>query len=197
MLIVAVTDRKQSVRPLPEQARLIASAGADMVVLREKDLPDEELVPLAESIKKDCDKYGTRFCIDGSVSVARAVGTDTLWMPFRAFASGRPEFDTVGTSIHSEKEGLEAERLGADFLVYGNVFETTCKPGKPAKGLAEMKRLIEKVCIPVYAIGGISHENITEVRDAGASGACLMSGLMKAKDPALAIENLRRNLRYG
>ena len=196
-MIVAITDRKQSARPLPEQVRLITAAGADMVVLREKDLLDEELVQLAASIKDICDESGARFCIDGSVSIAESVGADAIWLPFSVFANGRPEFDTVGTSIHSEKEGLEAERLGADFLVYGNVFETTCKPGKPAKGLSEMKHLIGKVGIPVYAIGGIGPENIAEVRDAGASGACLMSGLMQAEDPALTVENLRRSLRYG
>ncbi|MBO4763613.1 MAG: thiamine phosphate synthase, partial [Candidatus Methanomethylophilaceae archaeon] len=83
------------------------------------------------------------------------------------------------------------------FLVYGNVYETACKPGKPAKGLSEMRRLIERVDVPVYAIGGIGPGNIAEVRNAGASGACLMSGLMRAEDPALAVENLRRSLRYG
>ena len=197
MLIIAVTDRTQSIRPLPEQARLIATAGADMVVLREKDLPDRDLIPLAASVKDVCDESGARFCIDGSVSAARAVRADTVWLPFDIFKKGKPEFDTVGTSIHSEHEGLEAERLGADFLVYGNVYETSCKPGKPAKGLSEMRRLIGRVDVPVYAIGGIGPGNVAEVRDAGASGACLMSGLMTAKDPASTMGNLRRSLRYG
>ncbi len=197
MLIIAVTDRRQSVRPLPEQVRLIASAGADMVVLREKDLPDGELIPLAASVKKECDESGARFCMDGPVSAARAVGADTVWLPFGVFKKGRPEFDAVGTSIHSEIEGIEAEKLGADFLVYGNVFETSCKPGKPAKGLSEMRRLIRRVDVPVYAIGGIGPGNVAEVRDAGASGACLMSGLMTAEDPASTMGDLRRSLRYG
>ncbi len=197
MLIIAVTDRRQSVRQLPEQVRLIASAGADMVVLREKDLPDEELITIAASVKKECDESGTRFCMDGPVSAAKAVGADTVWLPFDVFKKERPEFNTVGTSVHSEMEGIEAERLGADFLVYGNVFETSCKPGKPAKGLSEMRHLIGRVDVPVYAIGGIGPRNVAEVRDAGASGACLMSGLMTAEDPASTMGDLRRSLRYG
>ena len=195
MIIVSVTDRKGCVRPLLEQAELIAAAGADMIVLREKDLPEDELLDMAASLKEICRRHRTEFCMDSPADVARAAGAETVWLPFRAFMeSGRPCFRKVGVSVHSLEEGLQADGLGADFLVYGNVFETACKPGKPAKGLEEMETLAKAAKAPVYAIGGIGPGNIAMVRDRGASGACLMSGLMKSEDPTATILGLRRNL---
>ena len=52
----------------------------------------------------------------------------------------------------------------------------------PPKGIEELKKVCDTVGIPVYALGGINHDNIKNVRDAGAKGACVMSLLMKCED---------------
>ncbi len=70
MDIVSVTDRRNSLRPLPEQVELICGAGADMVVLREKDLPIDEYRALAKTIQRICCSYGTEFCVNYHTSVA-------------------------------------------------------------------------------------------------------------------------------
>ncbi len=71
------------------------------------------------------------------------------------------------------------------------MFETTCKPGKAARGLNDVRVLADSLDIPVYTIGGISAGNIREVMLSGASGSCLMSGLMAAKDPSKVISECR------
>ncbi len=188
MRIVAVTDRKRSVRPLAEQVGLVCRAGADMVVLREKDLPEREYRGLAAEIGRICSRHGVEFCADSSFDVP----ADSRWLPFKDFTPGA----RTGASVHSRQEGVEASRLGASFVVYGNVFETTCKPGKPAKGLEEVRALSGELDIPVYAIGGISPANIREVFLSGASGACLMSGLMSSEDPAEVVARCREQCRF-
>ncbi len=193
MKIISVTDRKNCVRPLEEQVELICRAGADMVVLREKDLPPEDYLALADRIRKICARYETEFCVNTFTDIARDLGVGTVWVSFSGIiCSGRPDFPNVGVSVHSVGEVDVAENLGAGFIVFGNVFESTCKPGKPAAGLEELSRICTKSSVPVYAIGGMDPENSGAAVAAGAEGICMMSGLMTADDPADVIRRTRR-----
>ena len=90
-------------------------------------------------------------------------------------------FDIVGTSVHSVEDALEAQRLGADYVTAGHIYETDCKKGLPPRGLEFLKNVCDSVDIPVYGIGGIkiNEEQIEEVKKCGASGGCIMSGMMR------------------
>ncbi|WP_261363817.1 MULTISPECIES: thiamine phosphate synthase [Neobacillus] len=94
----------------------------------------------------------------------------------------------VGTSIHSYEEGQNAKEKGADYLLYGHVFPSQSKPGKPPNGLGELTRLTQ-LDIPVIAIGGITPENTGQVIKAGANGIAVMSGVLEARDPILAVKD--------
>ncbi len=191
MDIVSVTDRRRCVRPLEEQVELVCEAGADMVVLREKDLSEGEYRALAASVARICRSFRTEFCVNLHAPVAEEMGS-ALWLPFDAFVrAGRPRVRRLGVSVHSFEEGVEAAGGGADFVVYGNVFETSCKPGKAARGLDDVRRLSEALDAPVYAIGGITPGNIGEVAASGAQGACLMSGLMASESPSKVVSACR------
>ncbi len=190
MDIVSVTDRRNSLRPLEEQVELVCEAGADMVVLREKDLNVDEYRALAKRIKGICVSHGTEFCVNLHSSIAEDLDS-TLWLPFDLFIAEEHCAKRTGVSIHSVEEGIQASEEGADFVVYGNVYETSCKPGKAARGLNDVKSLADRLDIPVYAIGGISPGNIRKVMLSGASGACLMSGLMASEDPAEVVSRCR------
>ena len=190
MEIIAVTDRKNCARPFLDQVRLICSAGADMVVMREKDLPYGESLALAASLMEICDGCGIEFCLDGDPRIAENLGIETVWMPFHSMEK-KSRFRTI-VSVHSFEEGIQASENGADAVVFGNVFETSCKPGKAAMGLGTVKRLASELRIPIWAIGGIGAGNIRAVSESGASGACLMSGLMAAEDPEEIISACRK-----
>ncbi len=88
----------------------------------------------------------------------------------------------LGTSIHSVEDAKEAERLGADYIFAGNIFETDCKKGLPGRGLEFLENVCKAVNIPVYAIGGISEEKMPQILGTGAAGGCMMSGFMQLKD---------------
>ena len=89
-------------------------------------------------------------------------------------------FEKVGVSIHSLEEGERAITLGATYLTAGHIFQTDCKKDLEPRGLAFLENICRGVDVPVYAIGGISKDNIKLVKETGAKGACLMSSLMKA-----------------
>ncbi len=199
MKIIAVTDRKNSLRPFEEQMEMISSAGVDMIVLREKDLSPGEYLRLAEKVLRVCEKYGTEFCVNTFADAAEKLGAKTVWIPYGDFDREKLRRFRTGVSVHSYEEGISAAEKGADFIVYGNVFETSCKPGKPAKGLSELK-ILSGLDIPVYAIGGIDLSNAGSVKEAGAGGICMMSGFMRSPDPRSLAESLRKirwyNIRY-
>ena len=91
----------------------------------------------------------------------------------------------IGASIHSAEEGLAAERAGADFVLFGPVYFTPSKAayGNP-QGLERLQEAVEKISLPVYAIGGIKPENVATIKKTGARGAALISAVMSAEEPS-------------
>ncbi len=92
------------------------------------------------------------------------------------------QFRILGASCHSVEDALEAQSLGCTYITAGHIFATDCKRGAPPRGLSFLREVCESVSIPVYAIGGINGENYPSVLEAGAAGACIMSGLMCCGD---------------
>ena len=98
----------------------------------------------------------------------------------------------MGTSCHSLDDVLEAAKLGCSYVTLGHIFPTGCKPGLPPRGVEFLTQVCRASPLPVYAIGGIGPENVAQVKQAGAAGACVMSGLMTASDPARLVRQLRK-----
>jgi len=76
----------------------------------------------------------------------------------------------VGRSVHSIEGAQQAERDGADFVIFGPVWESTSHPGSPPAGLAALELIARSVRIPVLAIGGVTEQRIAECHAAGAAG---------------------------
>lgn len=188
MEVVAVSDRGISRRPFLDQVEVVCEGGADIFVLREKGLSYEETVHLARSVGAICAAHGTGFCLDGPPIIASELGLSDVWVPFRDLVeNGRPSIDKVWVSIHAPEEATEAERLGADQVVFGNVFLTSCKPGKPAAGRDALRRTVCSTSVPVYAIGGVDVDSVGLLRGTGIAGVCMRSSLMEAQDPSVPI----------
>ena len=186
--MIAITDRRVCVRPLHEQVSLIAEAGAEMVILREKDLPDGEFRELAILCMEACGDVP--FLINSKVDVAREIGVSRVHLPMPVLReTDVSDFELVGASVHSVEEAVEAEKLGADYLIAGHVFTTACKQSDP-RGVPFLESVCRSVDVPVYGIGGIGPDNVGMVRDAGAAGVCSMSGVMTAEDPGHVVRAL-------
>ena len=84
----------------------------------------------------------------------------------------------IGVSTHSVEDAILAEQQGAGYITAGHVFATDCKKGLPPRGLAFLHEVCQAVSIPVYAIGGITEENMSPCMEQGAAGGCMMSGYM-------------------
>lgn len=76
----------------------------------------------------------------------------------------------VGRSVHSMEAALQAEGDGADFVIYGPVWQSTSHPDVSAVGVAALAEVARTLRIPVLAIGGVTEDRIAECHAAGAAG---------------------------
>lgn len=76
----------------------------------------------------------------------------------------------IGRSVHSVANAQQAEREGADFVIFGPVWRSASHPDSKPAGLAALQRVVRAVGIPVLAIGGVTIERVAECHAAGAAG---------------------------
>ena len=166
-----------------KQLAYVASLHPRAMVLREKDLTEDKYEELAKTVIRLCEQAGTMLILHRFPEVVRHLEYDKLHLPLEMLKNiGRPEkLNLLGTSIHSVEDAKEAERLGADYVFAGNIFETDCKKGLPGRGLEFLENVCKQVNIPVYGIGGIAIEKMPQILRTGAAGGCMMSGFMQLK----------------
>ena len=194
--IICVTARKLCSGDFWGQLEKIAEASPKYIILREKDLDEDEYSALARKAMEICFHSETKLVLHYYWKTAVELGVDSIHLPLHILreltAEERKCFRLIGASCHSVEDAVEAEKLGADYITAGHVFETDCKKGLPPRGLDFLHSVCESVKIPVYAIGGIAPENFGQVIEAGASGACVMSGFMKSAQPKELMSKFNR-----
>lgn len=192
--ILAVTNRNLCREPILERVEKLSHSGVDGIILREKDLPEEEYRELSCRAMELCRETGTRCILHTFGKIALTEQAQALHMPLpalRAFEK-RTAFPILGASCHSLDDVLEAAKLGCSYVTLGHIFATDCKKGVPPRGIELLRQVCTESPIPVYAIGGIGQGNIRQVYEAGAAGACVMSGLLQCPDPAQEVCRMRQ-----
>jgi thiamine-phosphate pyrophosphorylase len=192
-----VTDRSLTQgRDLLWVLQQALDGGVEAIQLREKDLGGRELFSLAEAARKLTQGYHARLLINDRIDLALAVDADGVQLgnasiPIESARVLLGRQQLLGASTHSLEEAQEAERNGADFVVFGPVYFTPSKApyGEP-QGMAALKKIVEKISLPIYAIGGIKPENIADARCAGVRGVALISAVMSAADPKDATKKI-------
>lgn len=167
MIRCYVTDRRQG--NLLDHVTSAVAAGVDIIQVREKDLPALGLYELVCTIRDAAAGTGTKVLVNDRLDIALAAGIDGVHLPANGLPTSavRPFVRVVGRSTHSLEEVLKAGTEGADFVVFGPVFDT---PGKKAVGLDALRAVAASATLPVLAIGGIAHNNIARIAEAGAAG---------------------------
>ena len=196
-----VTDRNQTGgRDLLWVLERALEGGVRAVQLREKDLGGRELFVLAEKTRRLCERYQANLFVNDRVDVALGVDADGVHlggdsMPVRAARELLGAEKLIGVSTHSIKEAREAEQEKADFILFGPVYFTASKAayGEP-QGLGRLKKVVEKISLPVYAIGGVKAGNIAEVKETGVRGIALISAVLSASDPRVATRRILETL---
>ena len=185
-----ITDRAASRRPLLDAVEESLGAGLRAVQLREKDLGVRELLGLAASLREATRRHGARLLVNDRADVAMAVGADGVQrthesLPVAALRRVVGDRSLIGASVHSLAEAALAAAQGADFLVFGPVYDTPSKRRYgPPQGLDALARVTGAVTRPVLPVGGITPDRVREVLAAGASGVAVISAILGADRPA-------------
>lgn len=193
--MICVTNRKLVKGDFLEQLERILGYGIDGVLLREKDLSALSYQKLAEQVRGLCDRYSTPLYLHTHIEAAKELGIERIHLPYHAFldmAGEKNRFLEMGVSIHAVEEAIRAQKKGASYLIAGHIFATDCKRGLEPRGISFLEEVCHAVDIPVYAIGGITSENVELCKKAGAEGICLMSSLMRMDKKMEILENFRR-----
>lgn len=180
--LIVITNRHLCGGDFAAQIEKVCALDPGSLVLREKDLSDDEYEALAMQISGICEKHGVTFYIHSHIDLAIKHGFKSIHLPVSALRECKNNlrcFENISVSCHSEEDVKLAEKAGASRIILGTVFETECKPGFEGRGLAFVKEICKKTALPVYAIGGITPQNLGSVIEAGAAGGCMMSGFMK------------------
>jgi len=192
--IYLVTDRR-AIRDLPGAVAAALSAlpiGAAAVQVREKDLPDADLVALARTLLPLCRSAKAPLLVNGNVEVAKALPADGVHLPaggpsIAAARSALGPGALVGQSCHSKEEVARAAEQGADFAVFGPVWDT---PGKKAQGMTALHEAAKATALPVFAIGGVTPARAKRAVNAGAYGIACIRGILGAENPAGAAADM-------
>jgi thiamine-phosphate pyrophosphorylase len=191
-IVCYVTDRKalaaaDPIAALKGSIRGAIAAGVDWVQIREKDLSARELLALAQAAidaateNRGARPQAARIVINGRLDVALAAGAAGVHLGSESLAAAdvvrwcrsgnAPAAFLIGVSCHGISEVQEAEAAGANYAVFGPVFDTPSKRlfGTP-QGITKLTEACHSVRIPVIAIGGVDEKNATECLRAGAAG---------------------------
>jgi thiamine-phosphate pyrophosphorylase len=180
-----------------EAALSAASPGTVALQLREKDLQARELYQLALRLREICTRAGALLIVNDRVDVAIAAEADGVHLPFDSIGVSMarkllgPE-RLIGVSSHSPPDVSGAAREGADFSVFGPVFDPLSKPATgPAWGVSGLAAACQAGAIPVFALGGITPERARELfvstnPKARLAGVASIGAIFGADSPSLA-----------
>jgi len=187
-----ITDRAAAPRPPADVVEECLAAGLRAVQLREKDLEARDLLALADALREVTRRHGARLIVNDRADVALAAAADGVQrthasLPVSALREITPPGFLVGASVHSETEARQAAAQGADFIVFGPVYDTASKRryGAP-QGLAALEAVTHAVDRPVLAVGGLTPGRVPEVLAAGAAGVAVIGAIYAAARPAEA-----------
>jgi len=191
-----VTDRKlmaaDKIEDCVEQAIL---GGCTLVQLREKDAGSHEFYHTALRVREVTARLGVHLIINDRADIALAVDTDGLHigqgdLPYAAARRIVGQDKIIGVSAGNVSEALEAAAMGADYLGV-TMFTTGTKADTTLTSMDELKRIREKIKIPIVVIGGINKTTLPLFKRTGIDGIAVVSAIVSQNDPARAARELK------
>ena len=190
LLLYGVTDRSWlNGQTLYEQVRKALEGGVSFLQLREKNLSEQAFLEEAKEIQKLCREYKVPFIINDNVDLALEIDADGVHVGQDDMEAGDK---IIGVSAHSVEEALRAEKCGATYLGSGAVFGSGTKKDVGTLDHEVLKEICAAVQIPVVAIGGISRDNILQLKGTGIDGVAVISAIFAQKDIRAAAQELRK-----
>lgn len=197
--IYLVTDEKAcNGKDFYECIRGAIEGGVRIVQLREKNLSTKDFFERALKVKEICKKYGVLFIVNDRLDIVQAVEADGVHLgqsdiPVEVARKVLKDKFLIGATARNVDEAIKAELSGADYIGSGAIFGTNTKDNAKKLKMEELKKIVDIVKIPVFAIGGVNINNISMLKNIGLQGVCSVSGILSEKDCKLAVETMLKN----
>lgn len=178
-------------------------AGVDCVQVREKHMPDGELLPHLQKVIELAQETGAAVIVNDRVDLALIAAADGVHLgqtdlPIRAARRLAGHHLIIGQSTENLEQADQAVEDGADYLGLGPMFATTTKHKPRIAGSNYITQFREKYPdTPHLAIGGINAENVSQVISAGAQGVAVSSAICAAENPNQISQSIMRQFKNG
>lgn len=182
----SIQTPQTAVEKLIAQTRATLEGGATAIQLRDKTLEGKDLLAAARAMNQLCRQHGAMFIVNDRLDIALLCGAHGLHvgqgdLPVPEVRKLCPPGFIVGVSAQTKKEAMLAHEQGADYLGIGAVFPTSTKEAT-ALGPKGVAKVAASTPLPAVAIGGVSLENITAIKQTGVAGVALVSAIVAAPD---------------
>ena len=185
-------------------AKQLCDGGADLIQLRAKNSPRDEIRRMAEKIIPITRVANVGLVINDHLDIAREIGAELCHLGqedfFDAGHKHVSEFKIqnskfkIGLSSHAPEQATRAIAAGADYIAIGPVYATGTKPGAKPVTLEYVRWAAANVKTPWFAIGGINLKNLDDILAAGARRVCVVSAILNAPDVVKACAEFRKRL---
>lgn len=183
-----------------ESARLALEGGCRWIQFRMKDVTDEEAEPVARDIQKLCRACDAYFVIDDRVELVKRLHADGVHLgkldmavdEARAYLG--EEF-IIGGTANTFEDVVRLHQAGADYIGCGPFRYTTTKKNLASiLGLEGYRHIIEQMCeeginLPIVGIGGVTVDDIHDLKAIGLNGIALSGSILRAENP---VEEMKR-----
>jgi thiamine-phosphate pyrophosphorylase len=172
-----------------------AASGVDVIQLRDKIGSGRQVLEFATQAVKFL-KHRVLFIVNDRVDLALASGADGVHvgqedMPIKVVRKLMGNKAIIGSSCQSLAQAQAAQKQGADYIGFGSVFKTLTKPDRQPMDLQVLKQTVNKIKIPVFAIGGINLENVGQLSRAGIKKIAVTRAICLSDDVAKTVKQFR------
>ena len=201
LLLYAVTDKAWvGNKTLTEQIEDALRGGATIIQLREKDLDEDSFIKEAIQVRDLCHKYNVPLIINDNVDVALKSGADGVHVgiddtPVADIRKRVPADFIIGATCKTVEQAKIAEAGGADYMGVGAVFPSVTKTNAVRITNEQLREIVSSVSIPAVAIGGISYDNVCEIKGSSVSGIAVISAVFGADDIEKATALLKERVK--
>jgi thiamine-phosphate pyrophosphorylase len=186
-------------------AQQLCDGGSDLIQLRAKKSPPDEIRRMAEKILPVTRRADVGFVINDHLDITRETGADICHLGqedfFDAGHKNVSELKTknstlkIGLSTHAPEQAQRALDAGADYIAIGPIYATGTKPAAKPVTLDYVRWAATNVTVPWFAIGGINLQTLDDVLAAGATRICVVSAILNATDIAKTCAEFRQRLK--
>lgn len=171
--------------------------GVEIILFREKIIPDNVRVELGHKIRTLCDEYGATFIVNDRADIAHIVEADGVHLGAEdiSISEAREILGTnsiIGKSCKTPDEIIDAMNEGADYATFGPIYTTPSKINESVD-MDDIRWIKNNIDIPVFITGDITNENINEITQAGVDKIALTDVIMYSRIPE---HSARKILKY-